>query len=465
MNLESQDSAHYDGLPMPRRVYSIVAITLGLFSSMMNSTIANVALPTIGANLCITEADSIWIINVYQIATLIFLLPFSSLGEIYSYKKVLLSGLVIFTSASFFCAFSTSFMMLIGFRILQGFGSAAMVSVNMSLIRLTYPKRFLGQGIGLNSTFVAISSVAGPAIASAVMSFTTWQWLFALNVPLGALAVVFGVWALPENPVRARNRAFPKLDAVLNGLFFGSFLLSFEAVTHSFPMWMTVTLFTLVLILGIIYIPRQLRQEAPLLPFDLIRVPVFGISVVASITSFVAQMTTITALPFYLQHQMGYTPSEAGVLFMAWPLVIMCTAPLSGFLMRKIHAGILGGFGQLLIIIGLVLLATVPADASAPGIFLRIMLCGAGFGLFQSPNNSIIMSVAPPSRTGSASGMLATSRLIGQTTGAMLVALMFNLFGADGPRYAIGGAAAVAAVACLLSLSRSGMDLPSEIRK
>lgn len=460
-----QDKTLYDGLPMPRRVYSVIAITLGLFSSMMNSTIANVALPTIGANLCISSADSIWIINVYQIATLVFLLPCSTLGEMYSYKKVLLCGLTIFTTASFCCAFSTSFAMLVAFRIVQGLGSAAMVSVNMSLIRLTYPRHYLGQGIGLNSTFVAISSVAGPAIASAVMSFTSWPWLFALNVPLGIFAVAFGLWALPDNPVRQPDRQFPKVDAVLNGIFFAGVMLAFEGVSHSFPLWLTLLFVAVVIVSGVIYIPRQLSQTTPLLPFDLLRVPVFSVSVVTSITSFIAQMTAMTALPFYLQRQMGFSPAEAGMLFTAWPVVVMVAAPLSGVLTRKIHAGVLGGIGQMLIIAGLLLLALMDSQTSTSGIYMRIMLCGAGFGLFQSPNNSIIMSSAPPSRNGSASGMLASARLVGQTVGAMMVALMFNVYGDCGPRYAILTAASVASVACVLSLSRAGMALPADMRR
>lgn len=447
----------YDGLKMPRRVYSVIAITLGLFSSMMNSTIANVALPTIGQNLGITPADSIWIINVYQIATIIFLLPFSALGEMYSYKKVLLSGLVIFTAASFCCAFSTSFAMLICFRVMQGLGSAAMVSVNMSLIRLTYPKRYLGQGIGLNSTFVAISSVGGPAIASIVMSTTTWQWLFALNVPLGIFAVAFGLWALPENNVKMEKRPFPVMDALLNGLFFSSVIMCMEGLTHDFPVAVTSSFAVLALATGIIYIPRQLGQDVPLLPFDLLRKPIFSISILSSIASFMAQMTSMTALPFFFQNIMGYSASESGLLFTAWPCVVMFAAPLSGWLLKYFHPGILGGVGQMLIIAGLVLLATAGDDCGEFGIVWRMMLCGAGFGIFQSPNNSVIMQSAPQKRNGSASGMLATSRLLGQTTGALTVAMMFNAFGEIGARYALWLAAAVAIIACLLSISRRGM--------
>ncbi len=443
-----------DGLPMPRRLYSVIAITLGLFSSMMNSTIANVALPTIAQNLNITAADSIWIINVYQIASIIFLLPCSTIGEIYSYKRVLLSGLSIFTIASLCCSFSNNFATLIFFRIMQGFGSAAMVSVNMTLIRLTYPQRYLSQGIGLNSTFVAISSVGGPAIASAVMSFTTWPWLFALNVPLGIFAVVFGIWALPENPIKATERHFPKTDALLNALLFGGLTMTMEGLMHGFNTWITISIATLTIVTAIIYIPRQLHQETPILPFDLLRIRVFSMSILTSITSFVAQMTAMTALPFYLQHQLGFSVSEAGILFTAWPCVVMVTAPLSGFMMKKIHPGILGGIGQIMIIAGLILIATTTYGTSKIDVVWRLMLCGAGFGLFQSPNNSVIIMSAPQSRNGSASGMLATARLLGQTTGAMLVALMFNLYATNGSRIALLTAAAIAFAACILSVSR-----------
>ncbi len=446
--------AHADGLPMPRRLYSVIAITLGLFSSMMNSTIANVALPTIAQNLDIAPADSIWIINAYQIATIIFLLPCSTLGEIYSYKHVLLIGLSIFTIASFCCSFSTSFVMLICFRIMQGLGSAAMVSVNMTLIKLTYPKRYLSQGIGLNSTFVAISSVAGPAIASAVMSFTTWQWLFALNVPIGIFAVIFGFWALPANQITDTTRPFPKTDALLNALFFGALTMTAEGLMHQFDILITTSLALLTIAIAAIYIPKQLRQTTPLLPFDLLRIKIFSISILTSITSFIAQMTAMTAMPFYLQHKLGYNAAEVGILFTAWPCTVMITAPFSGFLIRKIHPGILGGIGQMLIIAGLVALALTPPDASKFDVIWRLMLCGAGFGLFQSPNNSVIIMSAPAERNGSASGMLATSRLLGQATGAMLVALMFNLFDANGPQYALLTAACVATVSCLLSVSR-----------
>lgn len=452
----------YDGLSMPRRVFAIVAITLGVFSSTMNATIANVALPVISECLSITSADSIWVVNVYQIATIVFLLPCSAIGEMYSYKRMLLCGLVLFTSSSFLCALSTSLSMLLLFRVMQGLGSAMMVSVNMSIIKLTYPRRYLAQGIGINSTFVALSAVAGPAIASLIMSVASWPWLFAVNVPIGLLAVLLGVWALPENVVRV-GRSFPKVDALLNGLFFGALMVAMECMAHSMSVVLLVVLVVVFVVVAGVYIPRQMSQSLPLLPFDLLRNPVFSISILTSVSSFVAQMTAMVSIPFFLHEIVGYSVAESGLLYTAWPLVIMVTAPLSGFMMNKVHAGVLGGIGQMLIISGLVSMSMLGEGASKLDVVWRMMLCGAGFGIFQSPNNSVIMSSAPQQRNGSASGMLATARLVGQTTGATLVAMMFTYFGVEGSRYSLLTAAVLALVACVLSLSRRGMELPTDM--
>lgn len=448
----------YEGLPMPRRLFAIIAITLGVFSSTMNASIANVALPSISECLDISAADSIWIVNVYQIATLFFLLPCSALGEMYSYKRMLLCGLVVFTIASFLCATSTSFAQLVLYRILQGFGSAMMVSVNMTIIRLTYPSKYLTQGIGINSTFVAISAVTGPAIASAILAVSSWTWLFAVNVPIGLMAIVMGIFALPDNVVRVK-RKFPITDAILNGLFFGGAIMTMEGFSHSMETWFCIMMCIVTIGVGAVYIPRQLRHELPLLPFDLLRIPLFRISIFTSICSFVAQTTAMVSIPFFLQQQLGYSATEAGLLYTAWPVVIMIAAPLSGYMTNRIHPGILGGIGQILILIGLSTMAFLGAESTMFDVIWRMMLCGAGIGIFQSPNNSIIMTSAPQQRNGSASGMLATARLLGQTTGATLVALMFTLFGDDGTRYALITAAMMAIVACVLSFSRRGMAM------
>lgn len=211
------------------------------------------------------------------------------------------------------------------------------------------------------------------------------------------------------------------------------------------------------LIVGFIYIRKELTLSYPLLPIDLMKIPLFSMSVLTSVASFTAQMLAMISLPFFFQHTMHLSPSETGLLFTAWPFAIIFAAPLAGSLIGKIHAGILGGIGLGLLSTGIALLAFLPEDASHIDVIWRMMLCGAGFGLFQSPNNNILITSAPPSRSGSASGMLAMARLTGQMTGATMVALMFHLFGDGAPRISLWCGAGVALVACCVSLGRLGM--------
>src|ERR1700749_987038 len=165
---------HPDGLPYPQRFWAIVAIGLGITLAVIDSAIANVALPTIASDLHPNPALSIWVVNGYQLAITISLLPLSSLGDIAGYRRVYLSGLALFTIASLGCAFSTTLPMLATARVIQGFGAAGIMSVNTALLRFIYPQKLLGRGIGINALVVAVSAAAGPTIASAILSVAKW---------------------------------------------------------------------------------------------------------------------------------------------------------------------------------------------------------------------------------------------------------------------------------------------------
>lgn len=199
---------------------------------------------------------------------------------------------------------------------------------------------------------------------------------------------------------------------------------------------------------------RQLHQAYPLLPVDLLRIPIFSLSICTSICSFWAQMLAMVSIPFYFQKTLGLSEIETGLLMTPWPLATMVMAPIAGRLVERFHGGMLGAIGLGVFALGLLLLALLPAAPSHLEIVLRMLVCGAGFGLFQSPNNHTILSSAPRQRSGGASGMLSTARLIGQTSGAAMVALLFNLFGGNGTHAALIGAALFAAVAALVSALR-----------
>lgn len=454
-----------DGLPMPRRLWAILAVAFGVGLSVLDSAIANVALPTIGQELGISSADSIWIVNAYQLAIMVSLLSFSALGDVVGYRKVYIGGLMLFTVASVGCALSSSLQTLVLARVMQGFGAAAVTSVNTTLIRVIYPKAQLGRGLGINATVVAVSSVAGPTIAAGILSVAHWPWLFAVNIPVGLVALSLSRRFLPDNPVKVPDHRFHWRDAVMNALTFGLLMASVEGFSHGLdPRIISIGIAAL-LIVGFFFVRSQLREPYPILPFDLLRIPIFSMSVVTSICSFLGQMLAMVALPFYLQHELGYDEVATGLLLTAWPAVIMVVAPIAGMLVERIHAGYLGATGLTAMAAGLILLAFLPAQPTHFDIIWRLVVCGAGFGLFQSPNNSILIASAPPQRSGSASGMLATARLVGQTTGAALMALLFHLVPDNSTHTALLLSGGFALAGAIISLTRIRLPLPEGLAR
>ena len=451
-----------DGLPLPRRYWAMAVVILGITMAVLDGTIVNLALPGIARDVHADAAQSIWVINAYQIATLSLLLPAATLGDFIGYRRVYLGGVVLFTLASLACAFSQSLAALTAARAVQGLGAAGIMSVNAALLRLIYPKSQLGKGVAINSLVVALASVAGPSAAAAILSHASWPWLFALNAPLGAVILLFGKRALPDNSTETLPLSrFAWGDVLLNAALFSALFLGADAlgsVTAQGKQLVSrsggLALMVAAVPIGVVYVRRQRRQTLPILPVDLLRIPVFALSMCTSISAFAAQMLAYIVLPFLFLDAYGHTPYQAGVIITAWPLAIVAIAPFVGKLIGRIPDGLLGSVGLALLSAGLALLAALPGSPSDSDIVWRLVVCGLGFGLFQSPNNHTIVTSAPAHRSGGASGMLGTARLTGQTLGAVMVALIFsaaNPHDGHGPTIALATAAVLSAVAAVFS--------------
>lgn len=444
--------AEQDGVPLPQRYWAILTISLGLLLAVLDGSIANVALPTIAADVHTSPSNSIWVVNAFQLAVTISLLPFSSLGEIYGYRRIYRFGLVLFTIASLFCATADSLASLTIARTLQGFGAAGIMSVNSALLRFIYPRRWLGRGFGINATIGSIASALGPTVASAILSVAAWPWLFAVNVPLGICAAIIAWRALPPTP-RSGVR-FDLASAALQAVAFGTLLTGVAEAGHGDSFLHVVLELMVAVISGSLLVSRQLTQRAPMLPVDLMRIPLFALSVASAICSFTAQMMAMVSLPFLFEHSLGFDAVTTGLLMTPWPLTVAVIAPLSGRLADRYPAGVLGGCGMAVLALGLLAVSSLPANPSVPDIIWRMSLCGIGFGFFNTPNNRAILTSAPPARTGGASGMQATARLLGQTMGAAMVALVLSAVPQGGPTATILVAACIAGFASLVSFSR-----------
>lgn len=441
-----------DGQPLPQRYWAILTIALGIVMAVLDSAIANVALPTIARDLHTDAAFSIWVVNGYQLAITISLLPLASLGDIVGYRRVYLPGLVLFTAASLACSLSHTLTGLALARVLQGFGAAGIMSVNTALIRFIYPRRLLGRGIGINAVVVAISAAAGPTIASGILSVAHWPWLFAVNVPIGIATFAIGCKALPKTP--RGSHGFDLAGAALSAGAFGFLIGGIDAGGHGQAGRYVAIELTLAIVFGSLLVRRELTRSAPLFPVDLLGIPLFGLSVGTSVCSFAAQMLALVALPFHLQQEFGYTAVQTGLIITPWPLAIAVAAPIAGRLADRYPAGLLGGIGLLVFAMGLIALAFLPQRPDFADVAWRMVICGLGFGFFQAPNNRAMIASAPRNRSGGASGMLGTARLLGQTMGAALVALLFGQIGTHATTWALFIAAGFAVSAAAVSSLR-----------
>jgi DHA2 family multidrug resistance protein-like MFS transporter len=455
-----------DGLPLPQRYWAILTIALGIIMAVVDGAIANVALPTIAGDLHASPSFSIWIVNGYQLAITISLLPLASLGEIIGYRRVYLAGLLLFTLASLFCALAHTLMLLTVARIVQGFGAAGIMSVNAALVRFTYPRDQLGRGIGINAVVVAVSAAVGPTIAAGILAVASWPYLFAVNVPVGIAALALGSRYLPHTPPAAH--AFDWQSAGLSAVTFGVGIAAVDSVGHGEPIATCLFEFAVAAAAGATLLYRETHMSTPpLLPVDLLRIPVFGLSIATSIASFCSQMLAFVALPFYLQSRFGYSAVHMGLLITPWPMAVAVAAPIASRLVERYPAGLLGGIGLCIFALGLFALAMLAEHPTPSDVIWRMALAGFGFGMFQTPNNRTMIAAAPRERSGGASGMLGTARLLGQTTGTALVALLLGRYPINGTQISLltgVGFALLGAGLSMLRLSEQGARGAEHVR-
>jgi DHA2 family multidrug resistance protein-like MFS transporter len=441
-----------DGLPPERQRWAAAALILAIGMATLDTAIANTALPTIAADLRASPADAIWVVNAYQLALMVSLLPFAALGDILGYRRVYIAGLAMFTMASLVCAASWSLPSLTAARVFQGFGASAIMSVNSAIVRFIYPTRSLGRGVGLNTLVVAVSFAIGPTVASAILAVASWPWLFAVNVPIGLIGIALAIPALPYSD-RATYR-FDFASAALNAGAFGLLIIAIGETGHRASPPLVVAEFLGAVLFGFYLVRRQASHPAPMLPVDLFRRPVFALSAATAVCAFAAQGLAFVSLPFYFQGALGRTQVETGLLMTPWPVVVAIVVPYAGRLSDRHSPAILGGCGLIVLCVGMVLLALLPAHPSVVDIAWRMGVCGFGFGFFQSPNLRAIMTSAPPGRSGGASGIIATARLLGQSTGAALVALCFGISATGGASLALALGAGFAGAASIASFLR-----------
>ena len=406
--------------------------------AVLDGSIANTALPQIARDLHASPAASIWVVNGFQLAVTMSLLPLAALGQLLGPSRVYRFGVPIFIAGSLLCALAHSLPLLIAARMLQGVGAAAVMAISPALLREIFPKRQLGRALGINALVISTSSAAGPSIGGFILAIATWPWLFAINVPLGIANIVLNR-ALPDDPGRPGRLDIASI--VTSALGFSLTIWGLDGFARGESVWSIVARLGLGIISLAWFARRQFVLQEPMIALDLFRIPAFSFAGLTSFATFIAQGLAFVALPFFFQEALGKTPLQSGLLLTSWPLAIALVAPIAGRLSDRYSVGILATTGLAILTLGLALYAAMPAGASALSIVVHGAICGLGFGFFQSPNNRELIGSAPRTKSSSAGGLLAAIRVGGQTLGASFVAIVFGAWGASS---AIAGTARAA---------------------
>ena len=437
------------GLPKPRRWWAVAAISFGTSLLVIDGSIANVALPTIARDLGVTNAVVTNVVTIYQLVLVMLLLPFSSLGDRVGHRRLYQWGQGVFMVASALCLFASNLPFLLVLRALQATGAAMALSVSAAMLRQIYPAKNLGAGLGVNSVIVASSAAIAPTAGGYIVGHFSWQLVFVVAAPLAIISLMMGQ-ALPDpepqpGRVQWKSGAWSALTMLL-------IIGGVQVGTHGqIPLGVAIVAAGIVSM--VLLVRRERRREAPVLPVDLLAMPVIGLSALAAMASFIASGTLMISLPFLLEETYGFDPQTVGLLLLPFPLTMLVISPFAGWLSDRVAATKLGVGGMVVATIGLLLLAFMPEDVGKAGIAARLGLTALGFGFFFSPNTRLLIGRAPRNRAAAAGGLLSTSRLLGQTLAAVAVGILLAGGMGVGPTPMLF-ACGLAVLAALCSLAR-----------
>ncbi len=439
-----------EGLPGQARARVMIAVMMTTLMGVFDGTMINIALPSMAQAMQVPAGYAVWFANGYLLSAAMTLLIFAALAARYGTRPVFLAGLATFTLTSLGCALATTPEMLIGMRILQGIGGAATLSIAPAILRSVFPGRLLGRVLGLHALLIASSTAIAPVLGGTILDILSWQWLFAINLIPGTLALVLAGKALPEN-VTSGLAGFDLPGAVLSATLLGSTIMMANSFSrpHEALCWGLLALGS-----AVVFIWHIRRVRAPLLPPVIFHNGRFTLAALTSLASFISQGITFIALPFLFQTVYDYSPVVSALLFIPWPIGIVLIAPHAGRWADTFSAPLISTLGLVIFIVGLILLATLPATPAMWDICLRSLVCGIGFGCFQSPNNREMLANVSREYASYASGILSIARTFGQCLGAAVVGILLAVMSTEAVNIALWIAVAASVASVVFSLSR-----------
>jgi EmrB/QacA subfamily drug resistance transporter len=411
---------------LERKWWTLIAVCVAIFMLLLDITVVNVALPDIQRSLHSSFSDLQWVVNAYALTLAAFLLTSGAVADLIGRRRVFVAGLVVFTAASAVCGLSTTPLMLNLARAVQGTGGAMMFATSLALIAQAFHGKERGTAFGVFGAVTGAAVAVGPVVGGLITSAIGWEWIFFLNVPIGAIAVFITLTQVADS----RDPNATGVDWAGLVTFSGSlFLLVYALVQGNEKGWGSpeiVSCLTGALILIVAFVVVEHLQSRPMLDLALFRRPAFAGANIVAFTLAGSFFAMFLYLTLYLQDVLGYSPLQAGLRFLPSTILSFIVAPISGKLSVRVPVRLLLGSGLALIGIGLLTMTTVDATSGWTVLIPGFVLAGAGTGLVNPPLAATAIGVVPDERSGMASGINATFRQVGIATGIAGLGAVFQ---------------------------------------
>jgi len=406
----------------------LIIVLMSTFMSALDGSIVNVALPKMAKALNVTTSSIQLVAISYLIVIAGTVLIFGRLGDMLGKAKMFKFGMGLFTFGSLLCGITSSFPVLIMARVVQAIGAAGTMANNQGIITEIFPPNERGKALGFLGTSVALGSLVGPGLGGLIVGAASWEFIFLINVPIGIIALFYAIKLLPKG----RKTVQGKMDGIGAILFMFTIVPLFVALSEGLNSGFTdpiiLTGFAASIISFIAFILVEKKKQNPLLQLQIFSNKLFSLSIFCGFITFVAIFCNNIILPFYLQDVMSYTPQHTGLILMVYPLLLTVVAPISGALSDKIGSEVLTFIGLVLISLGLILMSILNVDSTVLTMIIFIGIMSIGMGLFQSPNNSLIMSTVPKDKLGIAGSVNALVRNLGMVCGiALATTLLYSM--------------------------------------
>lgn len=416
-----------DKVVQKNRWWILVAVSMFTFMSTLDGSIVNIALPTISKDMQVPMNQSEWIVSIYLMMVCACLLLFGKIGDSWGKIKIYRIGTLIFVIGSLLCGFNHSLTFLLFARVIQALGAAMTMATNTGIITEVFPMNERGRALGMIGAFVSLGSIAGPGLGGLILAHFSWAYIFWINVPVGIITMLISEKFLPKDITLSAEKidmgGFAAVAATIMTFFGGVFL----GQEHGFLTPIPLALFVLAVISFFIFLYVEKKVKLPLITFSIFKNKVFTMSLVTALLIFSSNFFVNVVIPFYLQSARGLSPSYAGLLMMVFPFLMVIGSPLSGYLTDRVGP-------EILVLIGLVMLSVTQlmymfmhADSPLWYYVVATAIMGLGNSLFQSPNNTMVMSSVTKENLGVAGSLNSFARNLGMVVGISLATtILYN---------------------------------------